>query len=89
MIFNHSVRINIIRTSGSKVFHYFKYRGIGTTGYELGVNIIPKRFGILFYMWIDNNDKLLKKRIQEQKELIDDLKETLFMLMGGEHDEEM
>lgn len=82
MLFNYRVRLGFIRTNGTKRLHYFKLKREGETGYELGINIIPRRLGGLIYMWITNNDVILRKRLQQKNETIDDLIDTIKMVMG-------
>ena len=81
MIFNHSIKMGLVKINGTTRFHKYKYsRCDGVTGYEVGVNIIPKRFGVLFYIWITNERKRLEYQLRGKDEYIEILKEMITML---------
>lgn len=82
MLFNYQLKIGCIRTRGTTRFHTYKYKTEGKTGYELGVNIIPRKFGVLLYLWIINKEEQLREVIREKDDEIEHLMELIKVCMN-------
>jgi len=81
MIGNYSFKFGIYNMNGTTRFHKYKYsRGDGVTGYEIGMNIIPRKFGFLFYLWVTNKRKNLEFKLRGKEEYIEYLKELITMM---------
>ena len=80
MISNYRLRFGWVKTTGTKRVHWYRYKSEEQTGYELGVNIVPRRFGVLVYMWIVNTKAELENKLRQKEEYIESLKDIIRML---------
>jgi hypothetical protein len=78
--FNYKVKTGWGLTNGVTRLHYSRSKWEDRIGYEVGVNILPGRFGVFFYLWIINIKKALAKKLVEKQNHIGILKELITLL---------
>jgi len=82
-IFQYEIKGGIIRTNGVTRLHHASYKTSYYRGYSIGVNIIPKRFGVCLYIGITNTIKELESVVEYHQNKYKDLLELIKVVYGG------